>query len=104
MPNVTAAKSGAIYGAGAQIASPTIAPASAADPSHTVSGATTIPAQNQATMVSQKTNNVTGKSRTAHPPTARNPTPGMKRPSPKACHPGGTCRSTGRIATTHSAP
>jgi len=51
-----------------QFASPTMAPASAADPSHTVIGATTIPAQNQATIDSQKTAKVNAKSST---PTGR---------------------------------
>src|SRR5947209_3710482 len=98
------AKRGARNGAGGQIASPTIAPASAAEPSHTVSGATTIPAQNHATTESQKTKRVSGKSSSAQPPTARNPAPGRKRPSPKVCQPAGIPSSVGSTARTHTMP
>ena len=89
---MASAQAGTATTAGAQMASPVASPARAAEPSQIVSGATTMPAQNQATIDSQKIPSVTGNSSIHQPPVATKPTPGASRPRPAACQPAPRCR------------
>jgi hypothetical protein len=70
-------------------------PAISAEPSQIATGASTMPAQNQATRETQKIARVTGKSRIDQPPTATKPAPGSQNPSPAAMHSAGALASTG---------
>src|SRR5262249_61695465 len=89
--------------AGTQIVSPVIAPASIALPSHTTTGAVTIPAPNHANTDSAKSAQVTGKSSTAHPPEATKPPPGIHNPTPAACIAGDIPKMVGSSPSTHKA-
>ena len=71
-------------------------------PNQIVSGATTMPAQNQATMETQKMNTVTGNSSIDQPPTARKPLPGMNSPRPAACQAGDRWSIIGSTAIRQS--